>query len=148
MTGRPPTPEPVRFWAKVVVGDCWEWTASRTDDGYGQFSVQRPRGRTQLKAHRWAWEHLVGPIRPGLTLDHLCRNRGCVNPDHLQPASVRLNTMRGFGPSARNAKKQRCSRGHLFDGSNTYVYPDGARQCRTCWRSSRRVARSLARGAA
>ena len=79
-----------RFWARVDVGLCWEWTGSN-DRGYGMFRLD---GRT-VRAHRWAWETLVGPIPRGLHLDHLCRNPPCVNPDHLEPVTQPENIRRG-----------------------------------------------------
>lgn len=124
-----------RFWSKVdTSGDCWEWTASRSPLGYGQYAIQRkPRG-----AHRVAWEMLVGEIPDGFELDHLCRNRACVNPDHMQVVSHRENTLRGHGPSATNARKTKCCNGHDFDETNTYITPKGARQCRACVREAGR----------
>jgi hypothetical protein len=71
-----------RFWAKVYRGDdCWEWLAAKSTAGYGRFKV----AGGLVQAHRFAYEDIVGPIPDGLQLDHLCRNRACVNPDHLEP---------------------------------------------------------------
>mgnify|MGYP001608583411 CR=1 FL=1 len=86
-----------RFWAKVLVGDgCWDWQASKTPGGYGSF---RAADRT-VCAHRFSYELLVGPIPEGLDLDHLCRNKGCVNPEHLEPVTRRENMLRApkIGP--------------------------------------------------
>lgn len=92
-----------RFWEKVDTSagplGCWPWTASGSRDGYGQFSAD---GRG-VRAHRFAYELLVGPIPEGLQLDHLCRNPGCVNPAHLEPVTGWENTMRGNTPAAINA---------------------------------------------
>jgi len=80
-----------QFWNKVDAGgDCWEWVAAKTSLGYGSF-----KGKG---AHIWAWNHLVGPVPDGLELDHLCRVRHCVNPDHLEPVTHAENTRRGAGP--------------------------------------------------
>ena len=124
-----------RFWSKVdASGDCWEWTAGR-NWGYGKFM---DADYSTVRAHRWAWESLVGPIPDGLTLDHLCRNKLCVNPDHLEPVTMRANTLRGFGPSSRNAEKTHCLRGHPFDETNTYTVA-GRRSCRECRRRQSRA---------
>lgn len=81
----------VRFSAKVIPdGDCWRWAASLNAFGYGRFGVD---GKNVL-AHRWAYEYYVAEIPPGLTLDHLCRNRWCVNPYHLEPVPQSVNARR------------------------------------------------------
>jgi hypothetical protein len=85
-----------------------------------------------LLAHRVSYERYVGPIPEGAHLDHLCRNRACVNPEHLEPVSVQTNILRGVSPSAVNAAKTECLRGHPFDDENTYVCPAGKRRCRAC----------------
>jgi hypothetical protein len=86
-----------RFWRHVVRDpdtECWEWTAARKNGGYGSFAI----GRGNVYAHRFAYEMLVGPIPGGLELDHLCRNRGCANPDHLEPVTRQINVLRGRVP--------------------------------------------------
>jgi len=106
MTGQHAPPEE-RFWAKVdAAGVCWEWTGARMKkNGYGVFNVGSGRG-TAL-AHRFAFATLVGD--PGASqLDHLCRNRVCVNPDHLEPVDQRTNLLRGAGVSGRNSRKRAC----------------------------------------
>lgn len=92
----PTRPIAERFWEKVDLGLCWEWTAFRDVNGYGRFGVgSRTAGTARvMQAHRWAWEHLVGPVPPGLELDHLCGNKGCVNPDHLEPVAHDENMRR------------------------------------------------------
>lgn len=129
------TPESRRFWSKVQRrGLCWEWTGWR-NAGYGMFSLALGSGgdRRLVRAHRWAYEHLVGSIPDGLTIDHLCRNRACVRPGHLQPVTQALNCLRGQSIPSRNARKTHCKRGHPLSGSNLRLLDAGKqRRCRAC----------------
>jgi hypothetical protein len=121
-----------RFMSKIQVAEdgCWVWSGYLLPGGYGTLSVY---GRTVL-AHRFAYTELVGDIPPGLVIDHLCRNRACVNPDHLEPVSMRENLMRGEGLAAANVTKKACPSGHAYDVANTYTDRTGRRHCRTCHR--------------
>jgi HNH endonuclease len=123
-----------RFMAKVrkEPGGCWIWTACVNDKGYGHF---RYGGRI-ASAHRVAYEMFVGPIPDGLVIDHLCRNPPCVNPDHLEAVTFRTNVVRGIGPTAINSRKTSCNAGHALSEVNTYLAPDGRRQCRSCNREA------------
>ena len=121
----------VRFWAKADRSggpdSCWRWTGAHSIKGYGYFGT--PEGTAQ--AHRWIYQQLVGPIPPGLTIDHLCRVRDCMNPAHMEPVSRGENVLRGNGHSAQNARKAVCKRGHPFTGDN--LYPKNRRRhCRAC----------------
>ncbi len=107
---------------------CWEWTAHRDRDGYGQFSIKSK----PIKAHRFIYEYYYGAICPDLTIDHLCRNRKCVNPFHLEQVTVKVNVLRGIGICALNKQKTHCKRGHEFMKENTRFTRDGKRQCRIC----------------
>lgn len=135
--------ETERFWAKVDLngeGGCWLWTAA-TSRGYGRFTDENGR---QIAAHRWGYTRLVGPIPEGLVLDHLCRVRNCVRPEHLEVVTERENILRGVGLAAIAAKKEQCPSGHPYNESNTRISPDGWRQCRVCDReqTARRRARA------
>lgn len=127
-----------RFWQKVQpTGYCWEWTAHRTKNGYGRVSF---RGKS-LVAHRVAYELLVGPIPKGMQVDHLCRNRGCVNPDHLEPVTPRENAIRAFSPAGIAVRTGVCQRGHSMDDAYRTKRADGkvVRRCRPCVRAAQRV---------
>jgi len=120
-----------RFMSKVDIreGGCHEWTGGRAGEGYGYFYTgsTAPGEHGRVYAHRWAYEHFVGAIPDGLVIDHLCRNRRCVNPDHLEPVPQRVNVARGVG----NGSQTHCPQGHPYDGPNLRIYR-GARFCRTC----------------
>lgn len=146
-------PEP-RFWAKVEkTADCWVWTGAVKETGYGCFI---DHGNHMVRAHRFAYESMRGPIPEGLDLDHLCHvrdsscaggtsclHRRCVNPSHLEPVTHRENLLRGLSPSADNARKTTCKNGHPYDIQNTYYKLNGGRSCRAChceWARLRRLA--------
>lgn len=121
-----------RFIAKVnVTDDCWIWTAGRTGSGYGAF---RYDGGTV--AHRFSYEAHVGPIPDGHVIDHLCRNKACVNPAHLEAVTQSENISRAPGLGEFQRAKSHCRNGHPYEGDNLYVYPSGQRGCRTCNRES------------
>lgn len=90
------------------------------------------------QAHRVAYELFVAEIPEGFDLDHLCRNRGCVNPDHLEPVTRRENLLRGETIPARNARITHCPQGHPYDAENTRIRPCGRRRCAACNREAAR----------
>lgn len=119
-----------RFLAKINIckSGCWEWTGSLYFNGYGQFRNGNHTGR----AHRFAYEYFIDSIPQGMTLDHLCRNRKCVNPYHLEIVSRKINVLRGVGITAIYSKATHCIHGHPFNKENTYINPQGRRKCRLC----------------
>ena len=130
------------FVEKVAImpDGCWPWTAHTTGCGYGYF--YDPAVQRKEVAHRWAYKAVVGPIPEGLDLDHLCRVRHCVNPDHLEPVTRRENLLRGIGLPAQRAKQTHCKRGHEFTSVNTYITGRGERHCRTCGRERKAAERA------
>lgn len=124
---------------------CWLWTGYVRSDGYAVRSVRR-NGRVGAEyVHRLAYQAFIGPIPDGAQLDHLCRTRHCLNPDHLEPVSPRVNTLRGDAPTAKNYAKTHCKWGHEFTAENTHIRPAGGRTCRTCEREKLRRRRALQR---
>ena len=142
----PKTPLADRLLSKHEVADsgCWMWTAARSAAGYGQLRVD---GRT-IYAHRASYEVYVGPIAEGMQIDHLCRERACINPSHLQVVTNRENTLRG-DCGRINAKrmlaKTESSNGHPYTEANTYtrrVRGRTHRDCRACGRERMRAHRA------
>lgn len=131
-----------RFAEKIALTDsgCIEWIGGLNGVGYGQFYVGMDANPRTGKgyAHRWSYEHHVGPIPDGLHIDHLCRNRACVNPDHLEPVTRAENVLRGMGQSALNARKTHCPKGHPLNGANVRIGTKGERKCRACERAQSR----------
>ena len=122
-------PEQLAARIRVLSSGCWLWTGTIGYWGYGQFAS---RGKT-YRAHRLVYEAVRGSVPS--TLDHLCRNKLCVNPDHLEAVSVRENTLRGVGPAAQNVRKQYCTRGHQLVGENLRTKQGRyglLRVCRAC----------------
>lgn len=140
-----------RFVKKYEVNDfsgCWDWLAGKTQDGYGTFF----NGKKTQRAHRFSYEYYNGDIPEGLEIDHICRNRGCVNPNHLEVVTRSVNMLRGDGPEISrqkmfklhekyggrppiaviNENKTHCIHGHEFTEENTYYRPTGGRLCKAC----------------
>jgi len=143
------TPEfQAKFWARVSKDsspNCWIWAGSidsSDNTGYGVFSF---KGRN-YKAHRVSFVLSGGTIPDGMVIDHLCRNRACVNPAHLECVTHRENILRGEGVSAQHAKKSHCSKGHLLAGDNLSFRKNGGRRCLACHRESRARSESTPQG--
>src|SRR5215472_9435079 len=111
---------------------CWIWMGFVNENGYGK--VVRPSIRkSPIAAHRYAFEKVKGEIPSGLDLDHLCRVRCCVNPDHLEPVTRSINCLRGeTGWAGGNAIKTQCPQGHAYTPENTYTDRTGGRYCIQC----------------
>lgn len=141
-----------RFWAKVdMLGSCWEWQSAKTHDGYGTFGV----GQTKAVAHRVSYELIAGPVPTGLELDHLCFNRSCVNPSHLEPVAHDENMRRASAGTKlrrdphskvtrrRHVPQSHCKRGHELVGANVRLINTGygrtGRQCLTCYRNRKHL---------
>ena len=116
---------------------CTLWPFSKLPAGYGQLKIQRKF----CLAHRIAYELKNGPIPDGLTIDHLCSNPSCVNPQHLEAVSIRINLLRGNTIPANNIKKTSCPSGHAYNSENTYVDKKGKRSCRICHAERERLRR-------
>jgi len=139
-----------RFWAKVELPDpdtgCMNWLAGKFSNGYGQFRL----GGSKYRAHRISYTLAYGEIPADKVLDHICRNRACVAPDHLETVSQRENVLRGEGLAAQQAARTNCPKGHAYEGDNLYVDPRGRRHCRTCkrerarkYRRAKRIAKNV-----
>lgn len=118
-----------------VSGDCWLWKGPTCKGGYGKTTLNYKTRST----HRVLYEMLVGPIPKGLHLDHLCRNRLCVNPKHLEPVTARENTRRSTNPITKLMNRNCCAHGHLYTKENTKIRKtNGARVCLICAKASRK----------
>lgn len=134
MTGRPRIPLEDRFWPKVhKTESCWIWMGTRNEQGYGHMKLRRGVNEAYTAmAHRVSVELHGRTIPPGMQVDHLCRNRRCVNPAHLDIVTPAENTRR----SAGNASKTHCKYGHAFAGTNLFIDRNGThRRCRICMRA-------------
>lgn len=151
---------PERFWSKVdkngvegfhfatgeSLGPCWVWTASKMRNGYGQIVIRRKH----RAAHRAAYEDAFGPVDRTLDIDHLCRNRACCNPTHLEAVTHRENMRRGDVGGHAQRRKTHCPQGHSYDDAYRYRGRDGSwrRECRACAREKYQRKMAARRGAA
>jgi hypothetical protein len=121
---------------RITKSGCWEWNPVCAS-GYGMYR----KGSALMVAHRFVYDKLIGKIPEGKELDHLCRNRRCVNPNHVEPVTHRENLLRGIGPSAKNKVKTMCPNGHKYTKENTGISKNKYgyyRRCRACDRKRSR----------
>lgn len=116
---------------EVNLDDCWLWAGAKHPLGYGNIRVA---GKTSY-VHRVIYEALVCELPANISLDHLCRQPACFNPDHLEPVTHKENVLRGIGPTAVNAKKTHCKQGHKLAGDNLRITVAGGRLCRVCYKA-------------
>lgn len=118
-----------RFWPKVAqtgnACECWIWMSTIATNGYGRFKLNPKKS---VPAHRFAYEQTIGMIPDGLEIDHLCRERACVNPAHMEPVTHKVNTLRSLNFTAVHAAKTHCPKGHPYDMTDGR----GSRMCRAC----------------
>jgi HNH endonuclease len=129
-----------RILSRCDINDCWHWTGAVANTGYGKAGVGSLLDDTRRVAnvHRFVYESLVGPVPEGLVLDHLCRNKTCVNPDHLQPVTKSMNALRGHSPLGA---RTHCNYGHPFSGANLRLRSTG-RGCITCLQAMQQKSRA------
>ncbi len=143
-SGKANTFENLMMRVEISDSGCWLWLGATNKKGYGQGALGGERGGV----HRLVYRHLKGPIPKGLVLDHLCRQKSCCNPDHLEPVTHRENILRGNGLAAQQVKRTYCPHGHPYKGYNLIIYKDGRRACRACnnrrgsiWQKEKRLPR-------
>jgi hypothetical protein len=133
-------PTTLRFFKYIdFTASCWLWTGSFDSGGYGRLRIGQ---RKYSLAHRFSYQLFVGPVPEGLHLDHLCRVRSYVNPEHLEPVTRKENILRGMGAAAANARKTHCPAGHPYEGDNLRSSQYG-RQCRACEKNAYRKRKAL-----
>jgi HNH endonuclease len=130
-----------RFWNHVEVTEsCWLWTGALNQYGYGNFVVKASRPTKNIGAHRFSHLIFKGPIPKGKEIDHLCKVRRCIHPQHIESVTHRENLMRGETLGALNARKTHCYKGHSLSGDNLLIKYNGFRSCRVCQKKKNRRA--------
>jgi hypothetical protein len=131
---------PNRFWSKVWPcpnTGCWHWGGTIHHTGYGSYWY----GYRSVLPHRYIYEVIHGPLPPVMKVDHICRNKSCVNPAHLDAVTQRENIIRGMAPASVNAAKTHCIHGHPFAGDNLIVRCYGSHPRRCCLECTREIGR-------
>ncbi len=121
----------------AIDGDCWVWMASKNQKGYGRMVITDSDGKRTKVVHRVIYEHINGPLPKGLEIDHLCKNRACFNPSHIEAVTHKENCRRG-NVGAHFGNKTHCPSGHPYSGDNLYISLKGSRSCRECTRTKSR----------
>ena len=120
-------PEWLMTKVDTLTSSCWLWAGSKYRNGYGKY------GKKGIMAHRIFYTLFKGSVPEDMCIDHLCKERSCVNPDHLEIVTLVENVLRGESTHAKNARKTKCKKGHTFTAKNTYIQPSrGSRACRKC----------------
>ena len=124
--------------SKVEIDEngCWNWTGKIAKNGYGHITYPNKNDRKTYLIHRITYALFKSEIPIGMTIDHLCRNRKCCNPEHLEIVTSKENTLRGNGIAGINARKTHCIKNHPLSGNNLYITPDKRRNCKKCIRMS------------
>ena len=121
------------YWVPEPNSGCWLWMNYLNAAGYGQIYALRKNGtKASRAAYKVGYELYKGPVPDGLELDHKCKQRSCVNPDHLEPVTRTVNVLRSDWPSAINSRKNQCGRGHEYVGENYYIKSTKGRRRRIC----------------
>ncbi len=124
-----------RFWSKIIkTGNCWDWLAYKDFNGYGRFGFN---GKV-VRSHQFSYILHKGEIPDGMVIDHLCRNKACCNPEHLEVVSQAENMQRGKIRSFHRNKTQ-CPKGHEYNKENTYYGKNNVRWCKSCLRENGRL---------
>ena len=127
---------------KVSKVGCWEWLGRTVKDGYGNINVNKKR----ISIHRILYKYYHGKLDSELEIDHICRNRVCCNPLHLEQVTHKENVLRGFSLNAINARKTLCIRGHSLSGDNIRIEKYGSRRCKKCKNENQMKRRKQKRG--